>query len=114
MPRLRGLAERTQVTADDPAEFLVQMNQGLSGILQKAEVTMFATAFFVVVDLARKEMRYSSAGHPAGIVRSADGASVLPLGERGPGPGLGLFQDADYETRRMSLSMTRSNTGATT
>lgn len=96
---LRGLAERASEVADDPAAFLTEMNKGLSAILSKAEVTMFATAFLVVIDLKKDEVRYASAGHPSGIISGAEGASVLPLGGRGCGPGLGLFAEAEYATQ---------------
>ncbi|NNC88549.1 MAG: SpoIIE family protein phosphatase [Akkermansiaceae bacterium] len=104
---LRGLAERAETEEDlagDPAAFLDRLNEGLCSILQQAGVTMFATAFYVVVDLDGGELRYASAGHPAGIIRGEEGASVLPLGGRGSGPALGLFPDAQYEHARYPLS----------
>lgn len=100
---LRGLLEQVEESAKDPASFLTELNEGLSRILRQAGVTMFATAFVTVVDLETNELRYASAGHPAGIVRSSDGASILPLGGRGAGPGLGLFAEAEYETQCMKL-----------
>jgi sigma-B regulation protein RsbU (phosphoserine phosphatase) len=104
---LRGLAERIHESAENPGEFLSQMNSGLAAILQKAEMTMFATAFVVIVDLDRRELRYASAGHPAGIIRGEGGAAVLPMGGRGSGPALGLFQHGEYETRSMKLDGVR-------
>ena len=100
---LRGLLDQVEHAAVDPAGFLTELNDGLSRILRQAGVTMFATAFITVIDLEARELRYASAGHPAGIVRTVDGASVLPLGGRGAGPGLGLFAEAEYETQRMKL-----------
>ena len=100
---LRGLLDQVEHSASDPAQFLSELNDGLSRILRKAGVTMFATAFVVVVDLEKNELRYASAGHPAGIVRTDDGAAVLPLGGRGAGPGLGLFEEASYEPQQMKL-----------
>ena len=49
-----------------------------------------------VIDLGNEQIRYASAGHPAGIICNSEGASVLPFGGRGSGPALGLFQDAEY------------------
>ena len=57
---------------------------------------MFATAFYVVVDRKDGKIRYASAGHPAGIVSDGSGVSLLPLGGRGKGPGLGLLPEANY------------------
>lgn len=99
---LRGLLDQVEHAAVDPAGFLTELNDGLSRILRQAGVTML-TAFITVIDLEARELRYASAGHPAGIVRTVDGASVLPLGGRGAGPGLGLFAEAEYETQRMKL-----------
>jgi sigma-B regulation protein RsbU (phosphoserine phosphatase) len=100
---LRGIAERIHDSAESPGEFLSQMNAGLAAILQKAEMTMFATAFMLIVDLEKRELRYASAGHPAGIFRGEDGAAVLPMGGRGSGAALGLFQEGKYETQTIKL-----------
>jgi sigma-B regulation protein RsbU (phosphoserine phosphatase) len=100
---LRGLAERAAKSAEDPAAFLSELNAGLSGILSTAGVTMFATAFFAVADFNFRELRYASAGHPAGIVCGPEGASILPLGGRGAGPALGLFGGGVYETHSVRL-----------
>jgi len=104
---LRGLLEQADASTMDPAEFLTVLNGGLHSILKQARVTMFATAFVAVADLEKNELRYASAGHPAGIVRTADGARILSLGERGPGPGLGLFADGEYGTHRVGLDEIR-------
>ena len=103
---LRGLAERIHEVAEDPGEFLGQLNSGLSAILTEADMTMFATAFLVVIDLEDGELRYASAGHPAPIMRSNEGqAGVLPMGGRGKGTALGLFPDATYESQTLKLGM---------
>lgn len=100
---LRGLTERAAKSAEEPAAFLSELNAGLSAILAKAQVTMFATAFYAVVDFNFRELRYASAGHPAGIVSGAEGASILQLGGRGAGPALGLFGGGVYETQSLRL-----------
>lgn len=100
---LRGLLEQAGSSGEDPGRYLAVLNTGLTAILQKADVTMFATGFAAVVDLEAGELRYASAGHPAGIIRTDEGASLLPMGGRGPGPGLGLFKEAEFETQSMKL-----------
>ena len=104
---LRGLAERIHQVAEDPGEFLGQLNSGLAAILQEAEMTMFATAFLAVIDLENGELRYASAGHPAPIMRSTDGTSVLPMGGRGKGAALGLFPESSYETHVLKLGLVK-------
>ena len=93
---LRGLISQSMGVATKPDAFLTALNDGLVTFLQKAGVTMFATAFYVVVDRKAGKIRYASAGHPAGIVSTSEGTALLPLGGRGKGPGLGLLPDAEF------------------
>ena len=101
---LRGLISQSMAMGSKPDAFLTALNTGLVNFLQKAGVTMFATAFYVVVDKKAGKIRYASAGHPAGIVCSGDGAALLPLGGRGKGPGLGLLADAEYGVESIPLA----------
>ena len=100
---LRGLVSQAMSLARQPNEFLSFLNSGLVSFLQKAGVTMFATAFYLVVDRKDGRIRYSSAGHPAGIMSNGEGASLLPLGGRGKGPGLGLLPQATYGVESIPL-----------
>lgn len=100
---LRGLVSQSMSLAQQPDAFLSSLNTGLVSFLKKAGVTMFATAFYVVVDRKDEKIRYASAGHPAGIMSDGDGASLLPLGGRGKGPGLGLLADAEYGVESIPL-----------
>ena len=100
---LRGLVSQAMNVANQPDAFLTALNAGLASFLQKAGVTMFATAFYLVVDRKVGKIRYASAGHPAGIVSDGSGASLLPLGGRGKGPGLGLLPEANYGVESIPL-----------
>ena len=53
---------KIEAIASDAGEFLTQMNQGLYAILQQAHTTLFASAFYLVIDVARGEARYANAG----------------------------------------------------
>ena len=61
---------------------------------------MFATACFVYIDLEKRRVTLSSAGHPAPVVLPGSGAAFIPLLPRSPA--LGLMENAtyrDYELR---------------
>ena len=105
---LRGLVSQAMNLAAEPERFLGALNQGLVTFLKKAGVDMFATAFYLVVDRKAGTIRYASAGHPAGIVRTAEGASRLPFEEKGSGPGLGLFEQAQFPPAEIPLQGVRS------
>lgn len=105
---LRGLVSQAMDVAHQPDQFLAALNHGLVNFLKKAGVTMFATAFYIVVDMEDGKIRYASAGHPAGIMSDGKGASLLPLGGRGKGPGLGLLPNASYGVESIPLEGVKS------
>ena len=92
-----------------PGELLIALNRALLETFRNSETTLFASACYVVADLARGQLRYSNAGHPhplrlaRGANRSVSTASPLDGGQR-PGPALGIFQGAKYETLSCKLS----------
>lgn len=100
---MRGLVEKERRHAGDPALFLRGLNAGLHGILERAGVTMFATAFYLLVDLESRELTFASAGHPGAVVNDDEGERQLLCGPGGRGPGLGLFHKAEYENSRLAL-----------
>jgi len=100
---MRGLVEKERRRAGDPAAFLRGLNSGLHGILERAGVTMFATAFYLLVDLEQGELRFASAGHPGAVVSDGEGERQLLEGRGAKGPGLGLLQHADYRTTVLPL-----------
>jgi sigma-B regulation protein RsbU (phosphoserine phosphatase) len=97
---LKGIGER-------PGEFLEKLNDKLSGILKQTDIPMFASASYVVADVAKGELRYANAGHPDPLRVRHDAsdtqASRLNHGKRGPV--LGMFAQAKYETNRSDLSV---------
>ena len=83
----------------DPAALLGHLNRTLRDTLKSSFVPMFATAFYVVVDLQAGELRYANAGHPCPLLVTGDARpSTTPAKLNGhkPGPVLGLFDDARY------------------
>ncbi len=76
---VRALAEELVSAAAKPDKFLVEINRRLLGILTQTRMPMFASAFYLVVDLARGELRYSSAGHPSPLLVRRSAGTVEAL-----------------------------------
>jgi sigma-B regulation protein RsbU (phosphoserine phosphatase) len=103
---VRALAEELVSAAAEPDKFLMEINRGLLGILTQTRVPMFASAFYMVVDLARGELRYSSAGHPSPLLVRRNMGTVEALrfpGSR-PGPALGVFEESVYPICRCPVA----------
>jgi sigma-B regulation protein RsbU (phosphoserine phosphatase) len=69
---------------------------------------MFASASYVVADVARGELRYANAGHPEPVCvrhESEQKVSATPLHNGKRGPVLGIFEDAQYSTAQSSVSI---------
>ena len=101
---LRGLLEKQRAQALEPGLFLHGLNEGLAAILERAGTTMFATAFFGVIDLSAGSFRYACAGHPGPIVAGKNGVRQIANDRSQKGPGLGLIKGATYPTHEIELS----------
>lgn len=94
---IRPLVDELTAKAADPDILLSEINRELVNILKQANSTVFATAFYMVVDLARREYRYANAGHPAPFLLQRHRNTVTPLSSNHhPGAALGLFADSVY------------------
>jgi len=103
---VRALAEELISAAAEPDRFLVEINRRLLGILTQTRMPMFASAFYLVVDLARGELRYSSAGHPSPLLvrRNLRTVQALRFPESRPGPALGVFEESSYPMCRCPVA----------
>jgi len=101
---LRGLLEKQRSQAADPGAFLHGLNDGLASILERAGATLFATAFYGLVDLSAGTLSYACAGHPGPIIDGADGIRQIAVERHQKGPGLGLIQGSSYPTTTLPLS----------
>jgi serine phosphatase RsbU (regulator of sigma subunit) len=69
---------------------------------------MYATAFYLIVDLGRAEFRFASAAHPDPILvhRGSNRVEWLKVDAGGKkGPALGLFLDGRFPTYRRPLAV---------
>lgn len=100
---LRGLLATQNVKSRDSAEFVGALNSGLTSILRRANVTLFATAFYGIIDLAELTLEYSCAGHPGPVI-AGNGRSLQLCADRaGKGPALGLLPAATYTSTKIDL-----------
>jgi sigma-B regulation protein RsbU (phosphoserine phosphatase) len=100
---LRGLLEKQRAQAADPAAFLHGLNEGLCSILIRARATMFATAFYAVIDLKSGSLSYACAGHPGAVVAGSSGVRQIAGTRSERGPGLGLIPHAVYPSNTLPL-----------
>jgi phosphoserine phosphatase RsbU/P len=103
---VRALVEDVRLQATEPSRFLQELNRGIFHILNHTRLTMFVSACYVLADVARGELRYTNAGNPAPLCVHRARGSVEPLSFRGskPGPVLGIFDDAQYDSSSCRLS----------
>ncbi len=101
---LRGLLEKQRAQTAEPGLFLQGLNDGLSAILERAGTTMFATAFFGVIDLAAGTFKYACAGHPGPVIAGKNGVRQVANERNQKGPGIGLFKGATYPTQEINLA----------
>ena len=100
---LRGLMEKERDAAEAPECYLEGLNQGLESILKRAGVTMFATAFYGIIDLRRSVLTYANAGHPSPLLIGKQGVSRMSDHNKVVGPALGLVSDNKYKVGSMDF-----------
>jgi sigma-B regulation protein RsbU (phosphoserine phosphatase) len=103
---VRGLVEELRPIGQDPGQLLTRLNSDLRAILQQTGSPLFTTAFYLVADLARRQIYYANAGHPKPFVvhRLGGTAEVLKYADGKARPALGLFADSTYPTVSCPLS----------
>ena len=105
---MRALVADLSGTTTEPGELLAQINREVAGVFKQTGSTMYATAFYLIADVARAELRYASAAHPEPILlhRQLGTAEWLGNGpERKKGPALGLFAEGQFPTHRCSMAV---------
>ena len=102
---LRALVGDLEMHAHDPGSFLSEMNRKLAAILKQIEEPIYATAFYLVADVAAGKMRYAKAGHPAPLHLRRQAGIVEPLPfPSHAGAALGLFEKSEFITSHRPLA----------
>ena len=103
---LRTLIEELKETAGDPQAFLEQLNAGLQRILRQTTAPVFASAFYLKVDLDTKLASFCNAGHPPQLhLRRHAGEVTLLFDQSRQGPLLGVNENALFPTRTMPVDV---------
>lgn len=103
---LRALVEELTPQAADPGHLLAQINRDLIAILKQTGTPMFTTAFYLVADLAGREICYANAGHPKPLLvhRRTGQVEFMKGADAKPRPALGLFEGSVYPTSQCDLA----------
>ncbi len=107
---LRGLIEELMPKADDPGTFLGKINNSLRSVFCQDGTLLFATAFYLVLDVATGHMRYANAGHSQPLCLQPGEGRVKRLALHGDHsePALGLVEEFAYSASEHVLSGTES------
>jgi sigma-B regulation protein RsbU (phosphoserine phosphatase) len=104
---IHALVEDLAMERSDPGQLLADINLALYKVFRQAGTTMFATAFYLVVDVATAQISYANAAHPHPLrLRRPSGTIDVLEHDSGwkKGPALGLFRDSKFATCRRSIS----------
>jgi len=105
---MRALVVDLSGTTTEPGELLAQINREVAGVFKQTGSTMYATAFYLIADVARAELRYASAAHPEPILLHRQRGTAEWLGngpEQKKGPALGLFAEGQFPTHQCPMEV---------
>ncbi|RYD77275.1 MAG: response regulator, partial [Verrucomicrobiaceae bacterium] len=101
----RALVEELTEYASLPGDFLTRLNGSLVSILRRTRSPMFASAFYILVNVETGNLCYANAGHPRPLHLNRAKGDVVSLDGPGtrPGPALGVFENSHYEQQESCL-----------
>ncbi len=105
---IRGLMEQAEHLAAEPAQYLQQINNGLTTILHKASISLFASACYTLVDLKSNKVTITSAGHDYPLITFKENTSSESNSKKSKGVALGIKEDAEYPETSYSLTDIKS------
>jgi serine phosphatase RsbU (regulator of sigma subunit) len=96
---LRTLVRDLAGRAENPAAFLDQMNSQFYSMMPRHLDCIFATAFYLVLDMKNRKAKFASAGHPYALLVDRTNCCVSPIVQNSDcGPALGLMETATYRS----------------
>lgn len=97
---VRAMVEELSIQEKDPGQYLHHMNRVLLPILRQDDLFLYATACYLVVDVATGLVRFANAGHPMPILLDAGrGCAEWLMNDRAfAGPALAICEEAEYRT----------------
>lgn len=101
---IRGLISKKLSSASTPEDFISSLNEGLCHILKKADITMFSTALYCVIDISAETLTIANAGHPAPILKHGSTYGLLDAKFSNSGTALGLVPDSHYKPSVIPLT----------
>jgi sigma-B regulation protein RsbU (phosphoserine phosphatase) len=107
---LRGLVEELVPYAADPGTLLSKINHSLRAVFCQGDTFLFASAFYLVLDVPTGRIRYANAGHPHPLCLQPEAGhvkSLSPLDQDGE-PALGIIEDFTYSTLEYVLTGSES------
>ena len=102
----RALVGELKSKWTEPGAFLTELNRVLRHTLRNNKTPLFASAFYMAVNLADGQLCYANAGHPQPLHIHPNGSAhpvALPLNGKS-GPALGLFDEAVYPASSVGLA----------
>lgn len=101
---LRTLLEEYRDQAGDADGFLGRINAGLHRVLRQVSAPVYASAFYLKLDMQEKRGAFANAGHPPQLhLRRREGEVVRLFDKSKTGPVLGLEKIAAYPSHGFSL-----------
>jgi sigma-B regulation protein RsbU (phosphoserine phosphatase) len=97
---IRALLEELRPVMFNAGRFLSALNLRLRVILERVDEPFVATAFYLIVDAASKDVQFANAAHPVPVRlrRQPNAAELITDDKTKSGPALGVFDDISYTT----------------
>jgi sigma-B regulation protein RsbU (phosphoserine phosphatase) len=102
MSFLHGLLTQISHQYSSPGRVLTHLNRSLWQIQESTQQPIFASAVYLVIDIAHGTLRYACAGHPSPLLLDRASGRIKPIMPRlsAHEPALGLLGTFRYHSRR--------------